>query len=119
MRTKRMGPDTRVQEEIEKILDSLKGMERLEAGPAFAAQLRARISALDAAGRRRLAPWALLRPALLALLVLANLLTLAAAARSLSEEKRSERAAIQAMAADYDMEVEADPLAGAGKERER
>ncbi len=82
--------DTRIREEVEKTLSSLDAMEKLQAGPHFYAQIEAK---LRGAGQQEKAPWldrlgdflginagtgaAVLRPALLLLLILANIFSAA------------------------------------------
>jgi hypothetical protein len=115
--------DRNVRDEVARTLASLDHLAQLEAGPDFLPRLRARMAAtglLTAPPRRfpRILMPAL-RPALLALLLLVNLLTIAFVARANRSGKDAGPGSVMAVAADYSLTQDADDLLPAREENGR
>jgi hypothetical protein len=111
-----------VRDKVEETLASLDRMERLDAGPAFFSKLQARLGAKTEKPVRpgwfRLpkvfAP--ALRPALLAILVLVNILTVVFVAKTGTQQKEVEKASVMTVAADYSLSQNLDEFNFAGAE---
>ena len=109
-----------IQDEVERTMACLDGLERLEAGPDFLARVRRRVAGED---RQPVpTPWRrpffapLLRPALLAVLILANLFTIVLVARAGRTRDAARAASVQAVASDYALTQDLDDLYGATEE---
>jgi hypothetical protein len=98
-----------IRDEVERTLASLDHMERLSAGPAFSARLMARLDSGEgqvASRRLPLIPRVfvpVLRPALLAILVLGNLLTIVSVAKSDHSTTWLDKGSVTTVAADYSL----------------
>jgi hypothetical protein len=119
----KMAKQDHVRAKVEETLASLDHMEQLQAGPAFISRLQARLAAGagQPAQSRRLfrlpqvyAP--VLRPVLLALLILVNLLTVVFVARTSAAQGKAEKTSILTVAKDYSLDQNLDELYFAGKE---
>lgn len=111
-----------VREKVEETLASLDRMERLDAGPAFFSKLQARLGAEAERPVRFRLPNLLapaLRPALLAILVLVNILTVVFVAKAGARREGLEKATVMAVAADYSLGQNLDEFDLAGEEAKR
>jgi hypothetical protein len=114
-----------VREKVEETLASLDRMERLDAGPAFFQRLQAR---LGTEAEKPVRPGLLrlpkvfapvLRPALLAILVLVNILTVVFVAKAGAHREEVEKASVMTVAADYSLNQNLDEFNFAGEEVEK
>jgi hypothetical protein len=112
-----------VRKEVEKTLASLDRMERLDAGSAFFAKLQARLEAearKPAPARRPgffpvLLPR--LRPVLLGLLILINILTVVFVAKAGRSGAGAKKTSVMTVADDYSLDQNLDDFNLSGEEK--
>jgi hypothetical protein len=103
-----------VREQVEETLASLDRLERLDAGPAFFSRLQARLGAEaekpvhSSLFRLPRVFTPVLRPALLAILVLVNILTVVFVAKAGAHREEVEKASVMAVAHDYSLNQSLD-----------
>jgi hypothetical protein len=114
-----------VRKKVEETLTCLDRLERLDAGPAFFSRLQAR---LGAAAEKPVQPGLfrlprvftpVLRPALLALLVLVNILTVVFVAQAGVHREEVEKASVMTVAHDYSLNQSLDEFNFAGEDVEK
>lgn len=93
----------KIELEVQKTLDSFSQADRLTPGPWFASKIQSRLDATDPAPSRlgESLVFRLLRPALLTLIVLLNLVTAVAAFRRSEQNSETREAYVSVFASEY------------------